>query len=156
MTIHNVGVGIVEGATGRVVVGVDGSAESQGALRWAASHAELIGAQLEVVTSWDDAEVGAFVSIAWNPEVDAASMLTRSIEAEFGPHPPAWVSAVVERGKPSHVLVERGAGAEMLVLGKRGHTALSDFIMGSVSERCANLATCAVVIVPFAAKGETA
>ena len=37
----------------RIVVGVDGSEGSQHALRWAARQAELTGARLEVVTSWE-------------------------------------------------------------------------------------------------------
>ena len=38
---------------GRIVVGVDGSGASRDALRWAARQAQLTGASLEAVMSWD-------------------------------------------------------------------------------------------------------
>ena len=37
----------------RIVVGVDGSPQSQQALRWSAHLAEMLGARLEAVTAWD-------------------------------------------------------------------------------------------------------
>jgi hypothetical protein len=38
---------------GRIVVGVDGSGASRDALRWAARQAQLTGASLEAVISWE-------------------------------------------------------------------------------------------------------
>ena len=38
--------------TARIVVGVDGSAPSLGALSWAAAEADATGAVLEAVTTW--------------------------------------------------------------------------------------------------------
>ena len=41
------------GTSPRIVVGVDGSDSSKSALRWAAAQAELTGADIEVVTTWE-------------------------------------------------------------------------------------------------------
>ena len=43
----------VKRAAPRIVVGVDGSPASVDALRWAARQAELTGAAVEAVISWD-------------------------------------------------------------------------------------------------------
>jgi len=42
----------MNGRSGRIVVGVDGSAASADALCWGARQARLTGATLEAVTAW--------------------------------------------------------------------------------------------------------
>ena len=133
----------------RIVAGVDGSDESIAALRRARHLAELTGAHLEVVTSWDPTAFGQVTALGWDAERQARTVLAYCVESVFGQRAPAWVSAIAEGGLPAEVLVARSYDADMLVLGKKSHRALTDLVMGSVSVRCANTAACPVLIVPL-------
>jgi len=134
----------------RIVAGADGSAGSQHALRWAARQAELTGAALEVVIGW---QYPAF--FGWAPagpnEVDFAKIAGETLSAEvsdvLGPQPPDRVSTRVIEGYPAQVLVDASAGADLLVVGSRGHGGLADVLLGSVSTYCVHHAHCPVTVV---------
>jgi Universal stress protein family len=62
----------------RIVVGVDGSESSVRALTWAARQAELTGAVLEVVTTWEwptSYGWGVVIPEGWSPTEDAQKVL---------------------------------------------------------------------------------
>jgi len=48
---------------------------------------------------------------------------------------------------PSRVLFDASAGADLLVLGSRGHGGFSGALLGSVGQHCVRHAHCPVVIV---------
>ena len=58
--VRHDGVGLPDGGPERIVVGIDGSEVSSGALAWAADEARLRRAELEVVLAWHEPYVGAF------------------------------------------------------------------------------------------------
>jgi len=45
------------------------------------------------------------------------------------------------------VLVDAAQGAELLVVGNRGHGGLAEALLGSVSQYCVHHASCPVVIM---------
>jgi nucleotide-binding universal stress UspA family protein len=51
------------------------------------------------------------------------------------------------QGTPAGVLVDASAGADLLVVGSRGHGGFAGLLLGSVSQQCAHHAACPVVIV---------
>lgn len=57
------------------------------------------------------------------------------------------VTGTVTRGHPAEVLVAAAQGADLLVVGSRGHVALPGRLLGSVSEHVAARASCPVVVV---------
>ena len=57
------------------------------------------------------------------------------------------VTGTVTRGHPAEVLVAAARGADLLVVGSRGHVALPGRPLGSVSEHVAARASCPVVVV---------
>jgi nucleotide-binding universal stress UspA family protein len=57
------------------------------------------------------------------------------------------IERVVEAGDPATVLLRRSEGADLLVVGSRGHGGFSRLLVGSVSEKCVRYATCSVVVV---------
>jgi nucleotide-binding universal stress UspA family protein len=132
-----------------VVVGVDGSPSSLEALRWAASLAVPLDAEIDAVTSWNyptSYGMGGGAPAEWDPAEDAAKILTDSLTAAFGDHRPAGIRTVVSQGHPAQVLSAASDGAELLVVGSRGHGGFAGLLLGSVSAYCTAHAPCPVLV----------
>jgi nucleotide-binding universal stress UspA family protein len=132
-----------------LVVGVDGSPPSRAALRWAIDQA---GGQRRVlaVAVWQElvqfGPVPVFPSEEF--EMRAREWMDEALEELPDSSLVGNVSAEVASGDPASVLVELAEGADLLVLGNRGRSALASALVGSVALRCAHHATCPVVLVP--------
>lgn len=138
----------------QVVVGVDGSAESVEALRWAAAYAAATSATISAVLSWHYPAAAGIVppGIAPKPLTDEvrATMreaLDKALTEVFGTTTPPNVRAKIAYGHPAVVLVEESQHADLLVVGNRGHGAFAGMLTGSVSIHCVNNAHCPVVVV---------
>ncbi len=148
----------VPGARPRVVVGVDGSACADLALTWALRQALLLGADLDAVSSWP---TPALVSgaMGFGASFDVTSLdlagptsevLDEAVAAAVGKVPGAETVTVrprVGEGYPARVLLEAADGADLLVVGSRGHGELSGMLLGSVGLHCVTHASCPVVVV---------
>lgn len=135
-------------ANAPILVGVDGSAASLDALRYAAKIAAALGAPLRAITTWDfPALVDLYPSVGWKPDEDAADLLDAAIKDVFAGDPPAAFSAAVVAGPAAPVLIKESHGAEMLVLGSRGRGGFTGLLLGSVSATCATHAHCPVLVV---------
>jgi nucleotide-binding universal stress UspA family protein len=136
-----------------IVVGVDGSASSRKALTWAAAEAAGHGADLIVVNVWEHTllQPAGSVSVSEHyvpdPSQRTAEDLLRVIKEELGEEPPVLVQPHVKQGRPAKVLIEESAGADLLVVGKRGHGGFAGLVMGSVSQHVAAYAKCPVTVV---------
>ncbi|MDH6115479.1 nucleotide-binding universal stress UspA family protein [Kitasatospora sp. MAP12-15] len=137
-------------AAPRVVVGVDGSPSSYAALRWAIRHAQLIGGTVDAVGAWE-----TLVAYGWSapviaPDLDegvARRKFDQELAEVLGDGQPVEVRRRLVPGNPADVLIDAARGAELLVVGSRGHGTFARALLGSVSERCALHAPCPVVIV---------
>jgi nucleotide-binding universal stress UspA family protein len=141
----------------RIVVGVDGSEESKAALRWALDEGRLRGASVRAIYAW------AFPHMATWPgyvapvqvNIDAlqhdAEEFLDSVIAEAKTEGVDVGRTAVE-GSAAHVLVEAAAGADLLVVGSRGHGGFAGLLLGSVSQQCSHHAPCPIVIVRGKAK----
>lgn len=132
---------------GRIVVGVDGSLCSIDALKWAVHQSELTGAALDAVMSWEyptqyGMEFGV-IDVDW--EANARETLKTALHQAFGPEVGA-INGRVLRGRPAEVLVTAAAGADLLVVGSRGHGAMASMLLGSVSEYVVAHAPCPVLV----------
>ena len=138
----------------RIVVGVDGSEQARAALAWAVRQAELTGATVEAVIAWHYpiAFAGApFAPIGSQMDVDfagaAAQMVSAAISETADPTGPVKVSSTVREGNAAQVLIDAAQGADLLVVGSRGHGGFTEALLGSVSQHCVRPARCPVVIV---------
>jgi nucleotide-binding universal stress UspA family protein len=138
----------------RIVVGVDGSASSLEALRWAVRQAELTGAAVDAVIAWQFPV--AFRGYSWGAEmmtgdIDyaeiAAKALGEAISAAVDPGSEVVVHPVIAEGHPAQVLIEAAADADLLVVGSRGHGGFASALLGSVSQHCTHHAACPVVVI---------
>lgn len=136
---------------GHVVAGYDGSPEAVAAVRWAAGSARRLGLPLQVVYVWGvsgtlDAPplttASAFVRAGAQEVAEEGAQVAREAAPEID------VTAVLEDGPPARALVERAAGARLIVLGRQGASRLSGVFIGSVALSTAQHAVCPVVVVP--------
>jgi nucleotide-binding universal stress UspA family protein len=133
----------------RVVVGVDGSAQSTLALSWAMRIAETTNASIDAVIAWHfPLNYGlGYVSDQWDPETDATNCLKESVDQAFGSERPTGLRLLVRQGLPAKVLLDESNGATMLIVASRGHGGFTGMLLGSVSSTCAEHATCPVLVV---------
>jgi nucleotide-binding universal stress UspA family protein len=135
-----------------IVVGVSGSEASAAALRWAADEARRRHAALRVVRSWD-AEFTAPYAAAdgrltpGQQRAAASEELTALIRTSFGSVFPAGVTAELAEGAAERTLVDRSAGADLLVLGSASSAAPIGRSIGPVVRACLSRAQCPVVVV---------
>jgi nucleotide-binding universal stress UspA family protein len=54
---------------------------------------------------------------------------------------------VVVNGHPAQALIDAANGADLLVVGSRGHGTFAEALLGSVSQHCVHHAPCPVLIV---------
>jgi nucleotide-binding universal stress UspA family protein len=136
-----------------IVVGVDGSAGSRKALTWAAAEAAIHGSDLVVVNVWEHTLLPPAGSVSVSeryvpdPSQRTADDLLQVIKEELGDEPPVPVQPRVKQGRPAKVLIEESAGADLLVVGPRGHGGFLGLVLGSVSQHVAAYAKCPVTVV---------
>jgi len=137
----------------RIVVGVDGSPASQEALAWATRQGELTGASIDAVIAWHDpfviggmphGPVAVLEQAAFGEF--AANTLSNSIR-DASAHSSVSVNPVVRHGNAAQVLLDAADGADLLVVGSRGHGGFAGALLGSVSQHCVQHAPCPVVII---------
>jgi len=133
----------------RIVVGVDGSVPSKAALAWAAKQASLTGAVVEAVITWEfPATYGYPIPVS---DVDwedlATQVITGAIAEVSAMHAGAQITYKVMEGNAARVLVDESAGAELLVVGSRGHGGFAEALLGSTGQHCVHHATCPVVVI---------
>jgi len=134
---------------GRIVVGVDGSPASLDALSWAARQAHLARSTLDVVSTWEwPTSYGWAVAVPddFDPEQDVRQSLEPALAAVRARYPDVNVEHRVVSGHPAPVLVEASAGADLLVVGSRGHGEFMGMLLGSTSEHCSAHAHCPVLV----------
>jgi nucleotide-binding universal stress UspA family protein len=136
-----------------IVVGVDGSPGSRKALTWAAAEAADHGADLIVLNVWEHTLLppagGPSVSerAVAEPSQTTTEELIQVIKEELGEDPPVPVKAHVRQGRPAKVLIDESEGANLLVVGQRGHGGFTGLVLGSVSQHVAAYAKCPVTVV---------
>ena len=134
---------------GTIVVGVDGSEPSRDAIRWAYRQAELTGAHLRAVMSWELPTTAYWYPFPEGMDLQEATeeVLEKTLRETLGASPAVPVTAVVVKGHPAPVLLQEAEAADLLVLGSRGHGEFTGMLLGSVSEHCVTQANCVVVVV---------
>jgi nucleotide-binding universal stress UspA family protein len=153
---------------GEIIVGVDGSAGSEAALRWALAEARLRGSRVRVLHAFQvpaltyaDIGMGAPASATRAGLAEDIERVRAAVEAESRKE----VDEVLGRlggdvtngveleldivdGPAAQVLLEASRDAELLVVGSRGRGGFVGLLLGSVSQQCAQHPPCPVVIHP--------
>lgn len=142
----------------RIVVGTDGSETAEKAVDEAIELASKLGAELEVVNAFKPVSAAELermraeipdreFKFAAEPSVQSEHLLAKVVEKaeRAGVKARRWSHG----DDPANFLLDVAAetGADLIVVGNRGMTGMSRFLLGSVPNKVSHHAPCAVLIV---------
>ena len=135
-----------------IVIAWDGSDHARRAFEYGVGIPEKFGARLQLVSVARHAEhaetrdereqsrsqAKRFYETAANELIEAGKK--RGVTAEL---------LVVEGGHPAEAIVDtaRRVGADLIIVGRRGLSGVTRFLIGSVSDRIARYAHCPVLVI---------
>lgn len=136
---------------GPIVVGVDGSANSEPAVALAFEEASLRGAPLVAIHAWSDRDLSAIFAgktLPWGArETAEQAVLAESLAGWREKYPDVVVHQIVVQDRPARNLIMRGGGARLIVVGSRGRGGFKGMLLGSTSAAVLHTATCPLLIV---------
>ena len=137
----------------RVVVGIDGSATSAKALRWALEEASARYATLEVVHAWQGyhGEGGAYGLAVIDPDVfesSARDLLDDCVDGLDAADLSDQIQRTLVCDSPAHAILTVGKDADLVVLGSRGVGGFAGLLVGSTATQVAHHIDRPIVIVP--------
>lgn len=138
---------------GRVIVGIDGSVQSEHALRWAAGRAAARGQGLTMLAAqrpFADTRVGGLVGKLlgggdWSEIEQQLGEACAGLSERFGG---LDVRSEVVSATPADALIKASERAALVVIGTRGLGGVKAKLLGSVADAVAAGALGPVVVVP--------
>jgi len=140
-------------STGRVVVGVDGSAHSQRCLAFAFEHASSRGAGLDVVHAWPFERSAGSTAIvdAVSPRHEVGPAHDLLVDDAVAGWPQKYPDVDVQvhsiHAPAVTALLHHADAACLLVVGSRGRGGFAGLVLGSVSHTVQLRAACPVAVV---------
>lgn len=144
----------------RIVIGLDGSPGSTHALQWAIDLAKRLGGEI-IAVHVDSVPIYIPGPLGLVPPVETPAQRADLQEA-FGTE---WCLPLRKSGVRYRAILEESApvgtaliaaglrlGADMIVVGSRGHNGVTELLLGSVSHQVAHHSPIPVVIVPAMAR----
>jgi nucleotide-binding universal stress UspA family protein len=135
---------------GPVVVGLDGSPQSEAALAFAVEAAVARRVPLRAVRAWLDPAVPYVVTgpADWDEEVKRQQgLLSEQLVGWREKYPELRVEPVLVQDRPAHALAQSTGDAQLVVVGSRGRGGLTGMLLGSVSQAMLQHAECPVAVV---------
>lgn len=139
-------------ATGPVVVGVDASPSSEGAIALAIEEAALRNTGLVAVHSWNDFVIDQeFPELPLTVDLDAIeqeeyALLSEQLAGWQDKYPDVQIQHNVVRRRPTHALLDASKGAQLLVVGSRGRGGFTGLLLGSTSHAVIAHGFCPVIV----------
>lgn len=131
----------------RIVVGIDGSENSQAALQWAIDRAPE-GCAVDAIGVYS---TSTWMSLGMAPNAsELESECDRMVSEVIAKVRPSEtkVNTVSLEGDPRNTLRTEGEKADLIVLGSRGHQGVAHLLLGSVATSLTHHPTAATVVVP--------
>ena len=139
-----------------IVVGFDGSENSQNALTWAVEEARQRKGQVRLVTAWSKPPLAWYAAVL---ETAAGEIVTEDSPQEIAEKlqadglkraEDAGVAAtgqVIHNDSPAAAVIDAATDADLVVVGYRGHGGFSGLRLGSVATQVVSHAPCSVLVV---------
>lgn len=139
---------------GPIVVGVDGSPASEGAISFAFEEASLRHAPLTAVHCWREpagmTPVSTYTAMLADPdpiEESERSLLSERLAGWSDKYPDVEIQQVLTRQVAASALGDLACAAQLLVLGTRGHAGLAGLLAGSTGQTLIGHSSVPVVVV---------
>lgn len=138
---------------GPVLVGVDGSAGSDGALEFAFEHAARRAGPLVALHIWSDVRIGAQDGTVWRTlnwatvAAEEERLLAERVAGWQDKYPDVEVRLVLTQDRPVRRLADAAEGARLLVVGSRGRGGVPGMLLGSTSQTLLYVCPCPLAIV---------
>ncbi|NLE78181.1 MAG: universal stress protein [Rhodococcus sp.] len=138
---------------GPIVVGVDGSEQSEAATAVAFEEASVRDVELVAVHVWSDVSVQPSLGAVpedphWNRiQAEEELVLSERLAGYRERYPDLSVRRMVERDRPVRVLSGFAEEAQLIVVGHRGRGGLAGMLLGSTSNALVHTADCPVMVV---------
>jgi nucleotide-binding universal stress UspA family protein len=132
-----------------LVVGVDGTPNSEAAIAFAFAAADARQVPLIAVHTWWDSVVDPALDhlLDWDAiEAEEHELLAQRLAGWGEKYPDLPVQRIVTRDRPAHQLLEQARSAQLVIVGSRGRGTLSGLLLGSVSHAVLYHAPCPVVV----------
>jgi nucleotide-binding universal stress UspA family protein len=130
-----------------VVVGVDGSPASEGAIELAFDEASRRGVHLVALHAWSDVGVFPILGMDWRDyEAKGAEILTERLAGLQRKYPDVRVERRLDCDRPAHWLIEESEHAQLVVVGSHGRGGFPGMLLGSVSSALAHSAKAPLII----------
>jgi nucleotide-binding universal stress UspA family protein len=144
----------------KVIWATDGSEHADRAMPYAVQAAQADGAELHVVHVVEKlagARAAGTDTFANEDEIKAkVERQAKAIAAERGVKTSTHVVAGLGNRIGDRIAeIAQDAGADLIVVGTRGHGALGSFVLGSVTHRLLHVSPCPVLSVPPSVATET-
>jgi nucleotide-binding universal stress UspA family protein len=137
-----------------IVIAVDGSSGSKGALAWGLATAERRGAPVRLVFAFEPAMHdirlgGGYDAGVLGDQYDAArNLLDTALQRASAQHPKLRVTALLADDSAAHALIEQSSDVDTVVMGTHGAHGFSRLVAGTTTMNVAGHAHCTVVAVP--------
>lgn len=144
-----------EATSGPVVVGIDGTENSEPTITEAFEAASLHGVELVAVHAWSDSDIStAFrsdpdgVALDWDSIATAEhAVLSERLAGWKDKYPDVPVRRVVVRENPTRALITESASAQLVVVGRRGRGGFTSMLLGSTSRNLLHQVSCPLLII---------
>jgi len=139
--------------TSRIVVGVDGSEPSMRALGFACGHAAVTGQPVVLIRAWKPPHTmpvdkrGDIPASLSETLLEEEQAMDRSLAEARTSFPEVAIEGELIATAADQALVDASSTAAMLVVGSRGHGAVAETVLGSVSHHALHRAQCPVAVV---------
>ena len=139
-----------------IVVGLDGSKDSQAALDWAVDEARQRGGQLRLITAWTKQPMAWYpavletaaggIAVVDSPEEDAGTVQAKALKSVADTGVPA-TGQVIHTHSAASAILQAAQEADLVVIGSRGHGGFPGLHVGSVTTHVVNHAPGPVLVV---------
>ncbi len=142
----------------KILVPIDGSAHADRALDFALDLAQKYSADILILTVLQY-RMGIAQSLPQDIETESAyfdnireyheRMLSESLEKAKKNAPDVNVSTKITEGYPADIIIDTAneEGFDTIVMGRRGQGHLTHTLLGSVSDRVADMSPCALILI---------
>jgi nucleotide-binding universal stress UspA family protein len=138
--------------SGPIVVGVDGSLESQHALQLAFEEAAMRGTDVAAVRAYGllgpsySPDVPGFIEDSEQRQDAEMTALAADVASWARKYPDVHISCSAIAGSPAQVLSDQSSKARLVVVGTRGHGGFTGLLLGSVGLHLLHHANCPVLV----------